>query len=338
MRRTIGAFGRIFVVVFVMLLVMSCSAVSRQLDRSKLPGRQVRISAIPMGSSGGSYEFRLGMGLKYLHQAGAEGVDLACLPENFASRKPEVIPGRTTNAVAELARKYNMYVICPMHETAGDKEYNTAVLIDRKGKVVGKYRKAFPACTEKVHAGPEDVPVFDTDFGRIAILTCFDLRFPEVWHQCAEKDAELVFWPSAFGGGIRLGAYAMLHHYYVVGVGHGTFTDIDGQPVKNVRKLDKKHYIATLDLDRTMLCFDFNFGKTKKLLEDYKGRVIKEWTSKPSELWLLKATAPGVRVKDLCKKYQILTYREYERDCRKKINDARKKGVQVAIRSGQWND
>ena len=112
-----------------------------QLMRAQLPGRQVKVSAICIGF-GGDHDQKLKLALEHLHVAGKNGVDIACLPEEFSGTKAEPVPGPTTNAVAELAKQYHMYVICPIREQAGDKEYNTAVLLDRQGNVAGYYDTA----------------------------------------------------------------------------------------------------------------------------------------------------------------------------------------------------
>lgn len=67
--------------------------------------------------------------------------------------------------------------------------------------------------------------VFDTDFGRIAILICWDMTFPEVWHAAASQGAELVLWPSAGHGGRPLEGYAQIHNIYIASNGGGQFYD-----------------------------------------------------------------------------------------------------------------
>ena len=172
------------------------------------------------------------LAIEHLETAGRQGVDIACLPEEFSGTTAETIPGPTTKAVAELAQKYHMYVVCPIREQAAEgRQYNTAVLLDRAGKVQGRYRKVFVYWGEGLNLSQEGVPVFDTDFGRIAILTCFDANFDEVWQEAERKGAEIVFWPSAYGGGMPLNGYAMIHNYYVVAVGQGNIIDILGKSV-----------------------------------------------------------------------------------------------------------
>jgi len=302
-----------------------------QLVRAQLPGRQVKISAICIGF-GGNHDQKLKLAIEHLHVAGKSGVDIACLPEEFAGTKAEPVPGPTINAVADLAKQYHMYVICPIREQAGDKEYNTAVLIDRKGQVAGYYRKVFVFWGEKVHCSTEGVKVFETDFGRICILTCFDLNYAELWQRCDDLDADIVFWPSAYGGGSPLNAFATLYHYYIVPVGAGNIMDITGKPVEPVEKPLPKQFIATLDLDRSFAHYDFNREKVEKMLKEHQGEIKVERTLSDEDLapwWLFKATKPGVRTRDILKEHKIETLREYQHRSRKQINEARDKGERI---------
>ena len=296
--------------------------------REKLPGRQVKVAAICIGF-GGDHAAKMKLAAEHLHTAGKNGVDIACLPEEFAGTKAEAIPGPTTNAVAKLAKQYSMYVVCPIREQAGKEQYNTAVLIDRKGQIAGTYRKVFVYWGEKLHCSREGVKVFQTDFGRISILTCFDINFAELWQECDAKDVEIVFWPSAYGGGMPMNAYATLYHYYVVPVGAGNIIDITGRAVTKVDKPRPKQFIATLDLDRTFVHSNFNSAKVAKLLKDYKGKVVVERWYGMESWWLLEAVAPGVRVRDLCRKYKIETLREYQHRSRKQINEAREQARRI---------
>jgi len=305
-----------------------------QLDRAKLPGRQVRVAAICIGF-GGDHVKKLKLAIDHLRTAGKKGVDIACLPEEFAGTEAEPIPGPTTQAVARLAQQYHMYVICPIREQAGDEQYNTAVLIDRQGQIVGRYRKVFVFWGEGLHCSREGVKVFETDFGKIGILTCFDLNYPELWQQCAALDADIVFWPSAYSGGAPLNAYAVLYQYYVVPVGVGNIIDVTGDTLQDVEKPCDKQFIATLDLDRSFMHVDFNREKVNKLLAEHGDEIEAERVPPTSgsdpraPWWLLRATKGGVRVRALLKEYGIETLREYQHRSRKQINERREKGQRV---------
>ena len=302
-----------------------------QLDRATLPGRQVKVAAICIGF-GGRHDEKLKLAIEHLHAAGRSGVDIACLPEEFAGTGAEPVPGPTTDAVAKLAEQYNMYVICPIREQAGDKQYNTAVLIDRKGRIAGYYRKIFVFWGEGLHVSTEGVKIFETDFGRISILTCFDLNYPELWHECDLKDVDIVFWPSAYGGGSPLNAFAILYHYYIVPVGAGNIMDITGKPVANVTTPRPKQFIATLDLDRTFVHHDFNREKVETMLAERKDEIVVERILSREDLapwWLFKAVKPGVRVREVLKEYKIESLRDYQHRSREQINKAREEGGRI---------
>ncbi len=144
-----------------------------------------------------------------IRQAGERGADVVCLPEFTCSRhmegdrfEPEPVPGAASTKLGELARAYHMWVIGCLLEKADDGRcYNTALLFGRDGHLAGRYRKTHLChrdCGEgeRVAAGDE-VPVFRTDFGTIAITVCFDIHFPELYRAMADQGAEIFFWPSA---------------------------------------------------------------------------------------------------------------------------------------------
>ena len=268
-------------------LVLACAAWAAD-EKQEAAGNPVKVSAISIGF-GGNHAAKLKLAIEHLHVAGKRDVDIACLPEEFAGTNAEPIPGPTTKAVAELAKLYKMYVVCPIREQAGEEQYNTAVLIDRKGEIVGHYRKVFVYWGEGLHCSREGVKAFDTDFGRVAMLTCFDLNFAELWQQCDDLDVDLVLWPSAYGGGSPLNAYAMLYHYAIVPVGAGNIIDITGKEVENVEKPMKGQFIATIDLDRTFIHSNFNGEKVKRLLEEHKGEVEQVHWYPMESWWLLRA-------------------------------------------------
>ena len=306
----------ISVVAVALLGVLAAGADPSAGERAALPGRQVKVAAIAIGF-GGDHDKKLRLAAEHLETAGQQGVDIACLPEEFSGATAETIPGPTTNAVAELARKHHMYVVCPIREQAADgQQYNTAVLLDRTGKVQGRYRKVFVYWGEGLNPGRDGVPVFDTDFGRIAILTCFDANFDEVWQEAERKGAEIVLWPSAYGGGMPLNGYAMIHNYYVVAVGWGNIIDIFGKTIDSVEKPRPQQFVATLDLDRTLVHTNFNEAKVAKLLREHPGEVVQEQFLDMESWYVLRSLKPGVLVRDLCKQYRIETLREYRQRSR----------------------
>jgi predicted amidohydrolase len=139
--------------------------------------------------------------------AGRERPDVILLTEAFLNRgvqgKPhevaQPIPGPATEVLAGKARQYKSYIIVGLLESDGGRTYNTAVLIDREGRLAGKYRKThLPLAEVEDGITPgSDYPVFDTDFGRIGILICWDFVFPETARILRLKGAEILFLPIA---------------------------------------------------------------------------------------------------------------------------------------------
>lgn len=293
-----------------------------------VPGRPVVVAAAAIGC-GGAYTEKMDLAVKCLHAAGAAGADIVCLPEEFSGGAAESVPGPTTGVVATLAKEYGMYVVCPLVEQAGDREYNTAVLIDRAGDIAGRYRKIFVFWGENRHAGEAGVPCFDTDFGRIAILTCFDLNYPELWREASDQGAEIVFWPSAYGGGFPLKGYAGIHAYCVVSVGNGDFIDMTGEGIPPASTPMDRLHIATLDLDRTLVHKDFNREKVAALLEAHRAEITLERDWDPEGWYMLRAVKPGVRVRDLCRGSDIENLWEYRLRSREQINARRAAGLRI---------
>ena len=97
-------------------------------------------------------------------------------------------------------------------EPAGDgRYYNTTLVVDRQGNFVGQYRKthlfdAMDAEESKTVAPGDALGIFDLDIGRIGVMVCYELRFPEIARALVLRGAELIFIPSAFPFGAPLPA------------------------------------------------------------------------------------------------------------------------------------
>lgn len=127
-----------------------------------------------------------------------EEIDYVSLPAEERPKCGEPVPGGPIQeAFAEKARKYNTNVVVGLRERDGDKLYNVGVVIDRNGEFVGKYRKTHlaPGESEEVLAG-DDYPVFQLDFGKIGVLICMDIHYPEPWRILALQGADVIVHPT----------------------------------------------------------------------------------------------------------------------------------------------
>lgn len=130
----------------------------------------------------------------------------------------ERVPGPSTEAVGEVAQELDTYVLLPLLELDSERVYNSTVLIDPDGEVVGSYHKLRPPLTELepgITPG-RNVEVWDTRYGRVGAAICFDLMYPEIGTAYARHDVDVVFFSSQFDGGERLKSWARFNGFYIV--------------------------------------------------------------------------------------------------------------------------
>ncbi len=149
-----------------------------------------------------------------IEEAARQRADLLVMPEFLTCEtvaqmpeRSEPMPGPSTEYFGALARRHGLYLVAGLVERAGALVYNVAVLIGPDGKIAGKYRKVCPTDGE-IEAGVtpgRDYPVFETRFGKLGMMVCYDGYFPEIARALAVRGAEVIAWPVA-GCDLRLAA------------------------------------------------------------------------------------------------------------------------------------
>ena len=153
-----------------------------------------------------------------IEEAAGKGAGVVCLPELFRSQYfcqredpaifdlAEPVPGPTTSALSETARRLRVAIVAPVFERrAAGLYHNSAAIIAEDGRIAGVYRKMHipddPAYYEKFYFTPGDrgFPAFDTASGRIATLICWDQWYPEGARLAALAGASVLFYPTAIG-------------------------------------------------------------------------------------------------------------------------------------------
>lgn len=225
----------------------------------------------------------------YIEKIKAENPDFVILPEMFCCPyQTENFPvyaekegGPSWQAMSDYARKYHIYLIAGSMPEADDSGnvYNTSYIFDRDGKQIGKHRKAHlfdinvkngqhfkesDTLTSGDHA-----TVFDTEFGKMGVMICYDIRFPEFARTMVLDGARMIFVPAAFNmttgpahWELTFRARALDNQIYMLGCapardtqagyiswGHSIVTDPWGKVMK---QLDEKEgiLIEEIDLDR----------------------------------------------------------------------------------------
>jgi predicted amidohydrolase len=168
-----------------------------------------------------------------IEKAANQKADIVVLPETLTYfgtglsplEVSEPIPGPSTDFFGELARKHNLYIVAGLYERAGHLIYNVAVLLNPDGKVGGKYRKVTLPDGEVMNGVTPgtDYPVFETRFGTLGMMVCYDGFFPEVARELTRRGAEVIAWP-VWGCNPELArARAAENHVYLIS---STYEDI----------------------------------------------------------------------------------------------------------------
>jgi len=251
-----------------------------------MPRKTKVVTTCLNGLSGRTVKDRLDSAMALLELACRLRPDVVCLPENFASagiplppaERAEPVPGPTTDACATRARAHHTCVICPLLTAREGRVYNSAVVLDRAGGIVGVYDKVQPVTSRSDVTVMESgitpgagAAVFDLDCGRIGIQICFDIQFPETWAELARQGAELVFWPSAYDGGLPLRLFAFLHGYYVVSSVRTSHARIINPLGEELDHTGPRQAVVgrTIDLDYIVCHYDFHHGIPDELIRTH---------------------------------------------------------------------
>lgn len=194
--------------------------------------RKVRLATIHYTPTGKSPRANCEEYAGLIADAAAQRADLIVLGETVpyvrVSLKPhevaEPIPGPTTDYFAGLAKKNAVHIVVGLYERDRSIVYNTAALLGPDGALMGRYRKVcLPHREIEVGITPgNDYPVFQTKFGKVGMMVCYDGFYPEVARELTNRGAEVIAWPVWGCNPLLARARACENHVYVIS---STFTD-----------------------------------------------------------------------------------------------------------------
>ena len=222
---------------------------------------------------------------RYVETAAENGAQVISLPEmwncpysnDYFREYAEAEDGPTVKFLSDLAAKNDIYLIGgSIPELDGGKVYNTSFSFDRSGQIIGKHRKVHLFDidvkggirfmeSDTLTAG-KDMTILDTEFGKIGVAICYDVRFPEWFRKMALAGAKLIVLPAAFNmttgpahWELSFRARALDNQIYMVGCapmrdvaadykswGHSIITDPWGTVIG---MLDEKEGVLTAELD-----------------------------------------------------------------------------------------
>lgn len=172
--------------------------------------------ALIQTSAESSVENTVDKTITLIKKSARNGANIVCLQELFTTsyfcktvdqenfKYAETIPGPTTRELSKIAKEFNIVILAPIFEReAPGIYYNSMAVINTDGKLLGTYRKMHipedPGFHEKYYFTPGDLgyKVFDTTFGKIGTLICWDQWFPEAARLTAMKGADILIYPTA---------------------------------------------------------------------------------------------------------------------------------------------
>lgn len=270
--------------------------------------RQFKIALVQYQSVLGDLQKNADRAVEMVRESAAKGAKIVCFPEMFNTgynfqligdgfhNCGETIDGHTITRLQKVAKECACYVIAPitLEKKVKGVFYNAAVVIDDEGVVLGDYSKHHLWAAERYyfHAG-EDIPVFDTKYGKIGVMICYDAGFPETARILALKGAELIFMPSAWRiqdwdmWKLNIPQRALENTLYVAGVnrfgheddlymfGNSKVADWRGRIIAESKEEKEEIVYAEIDLDQlTKARLDIHYLKDRrpdsyKLLSEY---------------------------------------------------------------------
>ena len=180
---------------------------------------KVKIGLVQM-SMDNDKEKNVKKAIKMIKKAAKAGAQIIALPELFNTlyfcniekgnftQWAEEIPGKTTELLSKVAKELGVVLVAGSiyeHDRSSGKYYNSAVVFDENGQMLGKYRKIHiphdPSFYEQNYFEKGDLgyKTFETKYGKIAVLICYDQWFPEAARVLALDGVKIIFYPTAIG-------------------------------------------------------------------------------------------------------------------------------------------
>jgi len=262
--------------------------------------------------------------------------DIICLPETINTSwvkesktlqevaEDETTPGPITSMLAEVAKKQNCYITCPIATKKDGRFYNSSILLNRQGRIEGVFHKIHPTSTEVIPEtyykgggitpGPVKSMVYKTDFGTLGMQICADADWLDGWHSLKEDGAEIVCFPSQGPYSNTLRNRAWVNHYYIVSsTGEDAqIIDITGDVIASDGEF-ARWVCAAVNLEKVFLHIWPHTLKFDDIQKKY-GKKISFKRYHPENWATLESLDADIKVKDILKENDIPTYEEHIRE------------------------
>lgn len=219
--------------------------------------------------------------------------------------------------VQQKAIEHNCYIAFPSWIKAEDGlGRNAVIMIDRKGKIIGRYDKVYPTVGELKNYGTlpgEVATVFDCDFGRVACLLCFDMNFEELRKMIKKEKVDMIIFPSYYHGGLARYFYALDCRAWLICASsyHCPPEIID--PLGSVYSTTGIYYhwlVETINLDYFVYHYDNQRPVVNNLKRKY-GQKIKLYNPNYLAAGMMTYEDTDKTIMDVVKEYNLITFDEY---------------------------
>ena len=296
--------------------------------------RFVGVSSISFSTGTGedTEKMQRAMGLweNHIDTAYLDKPDIIILPEIFLqnsasssskeekNEKADLLPegGAITEFISHKSKEHRTYIFASYwrRDEKGRGRYNSAVLFDREGKVVGAYDKVFPTIGEMEDGTlpGKEAKIFQTDFGRIGAIICFDLNFQELLADYKSKNVELLCMLSAFRGGFMVNANAFKNQIFIATSTPGensVIVDPLGRTMAESSAYGRIIF-AKINLDSQIVHIDYNQQRVADMKKKYQECARVEVAS-PEGVYFISSLHPEKSVQDMIKEFEVETLDEY---------------------------
>lgn len=300
-------------------------------DEARNPSREICVAALDLKEfrTVETIESRMATAMKRMRELAALKPDIVCLPELFSTvdvdekksiselAEDETAPGPVTRAVAEFARINKCYVACPLYTKKDGHYYNSSVLLDRKGDIVGVYHKIHPAKSEMMPSGfADDVritpgaleqSVIETDFGKVGMQLGYDVHWTDGWEKLKKLGAEVIIYSATRSAGRRLNYFAWSCNCYIVSSSpeSSEIVDMSGNVLES-SSFFVRYAWSRINLNKINTDTWPTNQRLAAICRKYQNRVnIKVWGN--TEVITIESRDAGLDVKDILEEFELQT-------------------------------
>jgi beta-ureidopropionase len=315
------------------------TAAGEAVQSGKKSNREVWIACISqMGLVADTPEQMADQVYKIMDEVVTYKPDFVVLPEYFpyvpntmTIQQKVAISDKNLVEMAKFSKQNNCYTVSAGYVHENGENYNSVVVFDRTGKRIGQYHKIHTTVGETknrgIAPGPLFQPVIKTEYGPIGIQICYDINFDDGWQMLKQQGAKIIFWCSAFDGGIMVNTKAWQHKYIVASStlkNTSKLCDISGETVAQTGIWNPNYFVAPINMEKVFFTTYMHLENFKKIEAKY-GRKVKLTTYHEEEWTIMESLSPDVYVSDIMKEFGMLSHEDSHNEARKFQDSVRRK-------------